>query len=97
MHWLLRHTSPCYGGPLYLLKFVCAIFTQVHLAHREAVALEVDIDDVIAHDEGLGKAVQANTKRYSNIFSEVVQELLPVYRDKQVAEENCRNMPQYLH
>lgn len=58
---------------------------QVHLAHREAVSYEVSIDDIITHDEDLADAVVANTKRYCSIFSDVVQELLPVYRDKQVS------------
>ena len=46
--------------------------------------MEVDLDDVASHDEGLSDAILSNTKRYSNIFSDVVQELLPIYRDKQV-------------
>lgn len=56
----------------------------MQLSHREAVALQIDIDDVTTHDEDLSKAILANTKRYSAIFSDVVQELLPVYREKQV-------------
>lgn len=57
---------------------------QVSLAHREAVLLEVDLDDLRTHDESLCDAVLENTKRYSAMFCDVVQELLPVYRDKQV-------------
>lgn len=57
---------------------------QVQLAHRESVALEIDLDDVKNHDEGLCEAILDNTKRYSSLFADAVQELLPVYRDRQV-------------
>ena len=69
---------------MVILTYLLLLYIQVHLAHREAVTLEVDLDDVASHDEGLSDAILSNTKRYSNIFSDVVQELLPIYRDKQV-------------
>ena len=48
------------------------------------MALEVEIDDIASHDPDLSQAMLTNTKRYHTMFTEVVQELLPIYKDKDV-------------
>lgn len=57
---------------------------QVHLAHREQVALYVDLDDVAEDDPELVDSICENAKRYSKLFADVVQELLPEYKEKEV-------------
>jgi len=56
----------------------------VHLAHREQVALTVDLDDVTNHDPDLYDGIVENTRRYVGLFADVVQELLPSYKQKEV-------------
>ena len=57
---------------------------QVKLAHREQVDLTIDLDDVADVDPDLCDAITENTTRYVSIMSEVVQELLPQYKEKEV-------------
>jgi len=57
---------------------------QVNIAHREQVALTVDLDDVSNHDPDLYDAVVENTRRYVGLFADVIQELLPSYKQKEV-------------
>ena len=54
------------------------------LAHREQVALTIDLDDVQEHDPSLEEAIKENTRRYIHLFSDVVQDMLPDYREKEV-------------
>ena len=56
----------------------------MNLAHREQVALTVDLDDVSDHDPDLSDAIVENTRRYVGLFADVVQELLPSYKQKEV-------------
>lgn len=60
----------------------------VHLAHREQVALYVDLDDVAEDDPELVDSVCENAKRYSRLFADVVQELLPEYKEKEVVNKD---------
>lgn len=57
---------------------------QVKLAHREQVALTVDLDDIMEVDPELSDAIQENTRRYINLFGDAVHELLPTYKEKDV-------------
>ena len=57
---------------------------QVHIAHREQVELTIDLDDVTEHDPDLADAIQENGRRYSALFADVIQELLPDYKEKEV-------------
>lgn len=58
--------------------------SQVSIAHREQVGLTIDLDDVSNHDPDLCDAIVENTRRYVGLFADVVQELLPSYRQKEV-------------
>jgi DNA replication licensing factor MCM7 len=58
------------------------------VAHREQMSLFIDLNDVAAHDQELCDAIVDNAKRYSNIFADIVQELLPEYKDKEVAHKD---------
>lgn len=54
------------------------------MAHREQVGLWIDLDDVYNHDPDLVDAIIENTRRYMNLFADVVQEILPEYREREV-------------
>ncbi|KAL4220076.1 Mcm2-7 hexameric complex component [Mactra antiquata] len=61
----------------------------VQIAHREQVGLTIDLDDVYDHDPDLAEAIVENTRRYASIFAEVVQELLPDYREREVIHKDA--------
>jgi DNA replicative helicase MCM subunit Mcm2 (Cdc46/Mcm family) len=48
------------------------------------VALYVDLDDIAEDDPELVDSICENAKRYSRLFGDVVQELLPEYKEKEV-------------
>ena len=41
------------------------------IAHREQVALNIDLDDVQEFDDDLYNAIVENTRRYTNLLLEV--------------------------
>ncbi|KAK2723630.1 DNA replication licensing factor mcm7-like [Artemia franciscana] len=51
------------------------------IAHREKVALEVDLEDVKKYDEELEERIINNTVRYVALASDVVEELIPLLRE----------------
>ncbi|XP_066479888.1 DNA replication licensing factor MCM7 isoform X2 [Tiliqua scincoides] len=59
------------------------------LAHREQVALYVDLDDVAEEDPELVDAICENTKRYERIFADAVWQLLPQYRQREVIHKDA--------
>ncbi|KAH9369748.1 hypothetical protein HPB48_007715 [Haemaphysalis longicornis] len=61
----------------------------VNLAHREQVALTIDLDDVEDYDSGLAEAIMQNARRYCNIFADVVYEMLPDYKQKEVVAKDA--------
>ncbi len=60
----------------------------VQLSHREEVVLVVDLDDVHKWDPLLAIAVKDNTRRYVELFSQVVDSLLPEYRIQEVPQKD---------
>jgi DNA replication licensing factor MCM7 len=60
----------------------------VKLAHREQVALYVDLDDVAEEDPELVDSICENAKRYSRLFADVLQELLPQYKEREVVNKD---------
>lgn len=58
------------------------------LAHREQVALTVDLDDVHDFNEDLAEAIVENARRYTALFGEVIQEVLPDYKTREVATKD---------
>ncbi|NXD32791.1 MCM7 factor, partial [Spelaeornis formosus] len=49
------------------------------VARRAQLALWVALDDVAEDDPELAEAVVENVRRYSRVFSDAVQELLPLF------------------
>ncbi|CAJ0931886.1 unnamed protein product [Ranitomeya imitator] len=59
-----------------------------NIAHREQVGLYIDLDDLAEEDPELVDAVCENTRRYTNLFADAVQELLPQYKEKEVVNKD---------
>ena len=57
---------------------------QRNLANREQATLVIDLDDVASVDPELAEAIGDNCRRYTQIFSQVVQEMLPELKDHEV-------------
>ena len=55
-----------------------------NLANREQTSLVIDLDDIASVDPELADAIHDNTRRYSQIFAQVVQEMLPELKDREV-------------
>ena len=54
------------------------------LAHREQVSIHIDLDDVAEQDEDLAEAIRENTRRYNMLAAEVIESLLPDYKERDV-------------
>ncbi|XP_072180033.1 DNA replication licensing factor mcm7-A-like [Diadema setosum] len=61
----------------------------VKIAHREQVALTIDLDDVAEHDPELAEAIVENCRRYVQLFADAVQDMLPDYRQKDVIHKDA--------
>ncbi|CAH1098449.1 unnamed protein product [Psylliodes chrysocephalus] len=59
------------------------------LAHREQVGFWIELDDVNDFDDDLAKAIQLNTRRYSNLVADIVFELLPTFVQKDVVAKDA--------
>ena len=57
------------------------------MANREQTSLVIDLDDVASIDPELAEAIHDNTRRYSQIFAQVVQEMLPELKDRDVRKK----------
>ncbi|KAF6357204.1 minichromosome maintenance complex component 7 [Rhinolophus ferrumequinum] len=60
----------------------------VQLAHREQVAMYIDLDDVAEEDPELVDSICENTKRYARLFADTIQELLPQYKEREVVNKD---------
>ncbi|XP_070537704.1 DNA replication licensing factor mcm7-like [Ptychodera flava] len=60
----------------------------VRLAHREQVSLTIDLGDVTETDPDLAEAMTENSQRYRNLFADAVYEMLPDYKEKEVAHKD---------
>lgn len=58
------------------------------LAHREQVSLHIELDDVHEFDEELAEAMIQNTKRYLNMCSDLVFEILPQFKQHEVVAKD---------
>ena len=54
------------------------------MAQREQVSLIIDLNDLATQDQDLCDAVVENSKRYAQLFADVVQDILPDYKEKEV-------------
>ncbi|KAK8753412.1 hypothetical protein OTU49_004395 [Cherax quadricarinatus] len=61
----------------------------VKLAHREQVDLTIEIDDIVEFDPDMAEAMVQNSRRYINLFSEAVYELLPDYKQKETVARDA--------
>lgn len=55
------------------------------IANREQVSLQIDLNDLAQFDQSLADACTENAKRFSELFYDAIQELLPEYKDKDVS------------
>ncbi|KAK6962409.1 DNA replication licensing factor mcm7 [Biomphalaria glabrata] len=60
-----------------------------NIAHREQIALTINIDDVADFDPDLGESIVENARRYVHIFGDAVHELLPEYKRKEVQNKDA--------
>lgn len=49
----------------------------------------VELDDVKMHDEDLANAIVNNTRRYSNLLSDLVFEILPTFKQHDVVAKDA--------
>lgn len=59
-----------------------------NLAHRDQTALTIELDDLNEFNDNLVEAVVQNTRRYAKLFSDVVSELLPTYKERTVVSKD---------
>ncbi|XP_043666665.1 DNA replication licensing factor Mcm7 [Vespula pensylvanica] len=59
------------------------------LAHREQVAFIIELDDMQEFDDELAAAIANNTRRYVNLLLELVQEILPEFKEKPVSAKDA--------
>ncbi|KAJ8955589.1 hypothetical protein NQ318_001419 [Aromia moschata] len=59
------------------------------LAHREQIAMHVELDDVSEFDDDLATAIISNTRRYSTILSDIVYEILPSFIQRDVIAKDA--------
>lgn len=59
------------------------------LAHREQISMYVELDDVRTFDDELAQAALNNTRRYSNMVSDIVFDLLPTYKEHEVVAKDA--------
>jgi DNA replication licensing factor MCM7 len=61
---------------------------MTRIAHREQVNITIDLDDLAEYNESLAEAIQLNTRRYVNFFANVIQEMLPNYKERDVVAKD---------
>ncbi|XP_060601374.1 DNA replication licensing factor mcm7-like [Ruditapes philippinarum] len=61
----------------------------VKVAHREQVGLWIELDDIYDHDPDLADAITENTRRYTSLFADIIQEILPDYREREVIHKDA--------
>lgn len=66
-------------------------FLQVKIAHREQVALTIDLDNIADFDPELKDGIEENTRRYTALFADAIQEILPDYKEREVKYLNICN------
>ncbi|CAB4034740.1 DNA replication licensing factor mcm7, partial [Paramuricea clavata] len=60
----------------------------VKIAHREQVELLIELDDLAEIDPDFAQRIVENTRRYSKIFSEAIDEMLPNYKDREIQNKD---------
>ncbi|KAF4519317.1 hypothetical protein B566_EDAN005257, partial [Ephemera danica] len=70
------------------MKIFKYIDMMTSIAHREEAAMTIDLDDLNEFDSDLAESVRTNTRSYTKLISEIVFDLLPTYKEREVA---CRD------
>ena len=52
------------------------------------VALTIDLDDLEDYDSDLAAAIVENTRRYTQIVGDVVSELLPLFKEREIVNKD---------
>lgn len=60
-----------------------------NVAHREQVAFTVNLDDLQEFDDDLAAIVAGNTRRYVNLLLELIQEILPDFKERPVPAKDA--------
>lgn len=59
------------------------------LAHRDQIAIYIELDDVYDYNEELATAIIKNTRRYVNMAGDVIVELLPTFKEHDVVAKDA--------
>ncbi|XP_023319814.1 DNA replication licensing factor mcm7 [Eurytemora carolleeae] len=59
-----------------------------NIAHREQNSLVLDLDDVAEFDQDLAEAVRGNTRRYVSLVEDVIDTLIPEYKEREPAAKD---------
>ncbi|XP_064615400.1 DNA replication licensing factor mcm7-like [Liolophura sinensis] len=59
------------------------------IAHREQVALTIDLDHVTDYDPELADAIVENSPRYTKLFADAVYEILPDFKEKEINHKDA--------
>jgi len=59
-----------------------------NIAHREQDSITIDLDQVAEYDEDLAEAIRSNTRRYVQLLEEVIDELIPTYKEREPAAKD---------
>lgn len=59
------------------------------IAHREQIDLTIELDDVHEFDDELAISVSNNTRRYVNLLLELIQEMLPDFKERPVPPKDA--------
>lgn len=59
-----------------------------NLAHREQVSMWLELDDLHDFDDELATAIMENTRRYENLVSDLIYEILPNYKEREVSAKD---------
>lgn len=61
----------------------------VRIAHREQVLIVIELDHLNEFNAGLAEAVMENNRRYASLFSDVIFEILPNYKERNVPSKDA--------
>ncbi|CAD7002582.1 DNA replication licensing factor Mcm7 [Ceratitis capitata] len=61
----------------------------VKIAHREQILITIDLDHVSEFNEDLAESIISNSRRYASMFSDAIAELLPSFKEREVAAKDA--------
>lgn len=60
-----------------------------NIAHREQIDITLDLDDIHEFNDELAVSIANNTRRYVNLLLELIQEMLPDFKEKPVPPKDA--------